>query len=111
VALQQAATANGWAYVDLAPIVQALTNTRDANGRTNEIRKCQDLPAATTAAQLQSAVLNTCPVTGPTAAPNFFGNSVSLDGVHPSAAGAKSIANAVIARINAVYSKSVPTVP
>ena len=111
VALQQAASANGWAFIDLAPMLQALVNSRDANGRTNEMRKCQDLAAATTASQLQAAVLNTCPITGPTGAPNVYGNSLSFDGVHPSAAGAKLIANAVIPRINAFYNKNVPIVP
>ena len=70
--IAQLAAANGWAYVDPNVIVAAALASR-TNGRADQLRKCQDLPAATSALALQAAVLNTCPVFGPTAAPNFFG--------------------------------------
>jgi hypothetical protein len=101
------AAANGWAFVDPNPIVAAILATR-INGRTDLLRKCQDLATATTPAQFQAAVLNTCPVTGPTAAPNFFGSYISFDGVHPSALGHVAIANTVAAAINAKYGTALP---
>jgi lysophospholipase L1-like esterase len=79
------------------------------NGRADQLRKCQDLATATTAAQFQAAVLNTCPVTGPTAAPNFFGALSSFDGVHPSALGQRAIANLIAAAVNTKYGTSLAT--
>lgn len=102
-----AAAANGWAYFDPNTIVNAALVAR-VNGRADLLRKCQDLGTATTAAQFQAAVLNTCPVTGPTAAPNLFGTLVSFDGVHPSAAGQVALANGVAAAINAKYGTMLP---
>lgn len=107
-ALKAAADANGWAWVNpndvFAPQLTARTS-----GRTNQIRKCIDLATATTAAQLQAAVLNTCPVTGPTAAPNLFGALVSFDAVHPSNAAHVLFANALAAAINTTYGTTLAT--
>jgi lysophospholipase L1-like esterase len=105
--IQQFANANGWAYLDPNGIIAAALATR-INGRANLLRKCQDLPTATTAAQFQAAVLNTCPVTGPTAAPNFFGALISFDGVHPSATGHVVFANALADAINTRYGTALP---
>ena len=102
-----AAAANGWAYLDPNPVIAAALASR-TGGRANLIRKCQDLATATTAAQFQLAVLNTCPVTGPTGAPNLFGALISFDGVHPSAAGHTLLANAMAAAINATYGTVLP---
>ena len=107
-AIAQIAAANGWAYVDPNVIVAAALASR-TNGRADQLRKCQDLAAATTAAQFQAAVLNTCPVVGPTAAPNFFGALASFDGVHPSALGQRAIANLLSAAINAKYGTALAT--
>jgi hypothetical protein len=104
----QLATANDWAYVDPNVIIAAALASR-TNGRADQLRKCQDLPFATTAAALQLAVLNTCPVTGPTAAPNFFGALISFDGVHPSALGQQALANLIAAAINAKYGTALAT--
>lgn len=102
-ALQAAATANGWLYVDpnavLAPFLAEVTPA----GRFDRIRKCQLLPSATTAAQFQTAVLNSCPVTGPTAAPNFFGSLISFDGVHPSTEAHQVLARDFATRIRTRY--------
>jgi hypothetical protein len=106
--IAQFAAANGWAYVDPNLIVVAALASR-TNGRADQLRKCQDLPAATTAIALQAAVLNTCPVTGITAAPNFFGALISFDGVHPSALGQHAIANLVAAAANAKYGTALAT--
>lgn len=106
--IAQAAATNGWAFFDPNTIVAAALVTRTAAGRTDLLRKCQDLATATTAGQFQAAVLNTCPVTGPTAAPNLFGALISFDGVHPSAAGHVVLANGIAAAINAHYGTLLP---
>lgn len=106
--IAQLAAANGWAYVDPNVIIAAALASR-TNGRADQLRKCQDLPTATTAAALQTAVLNTCPVTGPTAAPNFFGALISFDGVHPSPLGQRILANTIAAAINAKYGTALAT--
>jgi lysophospholipase L1-like esterase len=106
--IAQLAAANGWAYVDPNIIIAGALASR-TNGRADQLRKCQDLPNAATAAALQLAVLNTCPVTGPTAAPNFFGALISFDGVHPSAVGQQALANLIAAGINAKYGTALAT--
>ena len=106
--IAQLASANGWAFVDPNIIIAGALVSR-TNGRADQLRKCQDLPAATTAAALQLAVLNTCPVSGPTAAPNFFGALISFDGVHPSALGQRALANLIAAAINARYGTALST--
>jgi hypothetical protein len=101
--IQQAAAANGWAFFDPNVIIAGAVAARDANGRANLIRKCQDLATATTAVQIQVAVLNSCPVPGPTGAPNLFGTLISFDGVHPSAAGHALLAAEVSRGIDMRY--------
>ncbi|HEX8320309.1 SGNH/GDSL hydrolase family protein [Longimicrobium sp.] len=115
-AIQQAATANNWLYVDpnqvLLPFLQNNKGegaTPVVAGRYQYLRKCQALGSATTAAQFQAAVLNSCPVPGATQAPNFFGALMSFDGVHPSTAAHVILANAFAAAINAKYGTSIPT--
>jgi len=106
--IAQLALANGWAYVDPNVIIAGALASR-TNGRADQLRKCQDLATANTAAAFQAALLNTCPVTGPTAAPNFFGALASFDGVHPSALGQRALANLIAAAINARYGTSLAT--
>ena len=108
-AIQAAATANNWVYVDPNAVLQTYLVEKDANGRYQRLRKCQDLATATTAAQFQAAVLNSCPVTGPTAAPNFFGSLMSFDGVHPSTEAHRVLAGAFAERINTRYGTSLST--
>jgi hypothetical protein len=108
-AIQAAATANNWVYVDPNAIFAQYLVEKDANGRYQRVRKCQDLPAATTAAAFQAAVLNSCPVTGPTAAPNFFGSLISFDGVHPSTEAHRVLAGRFAAAINARYNTTLST--
>lgn len=108
-AIQAAAAANDWLYVDPNAILQPyLFEETMVNGLPlhQRLRKCQDLPAATTPAQIQAAVLTSCPVTGPTAAPNFFGSLMSFDGVHPSTEAHRILAGAFAERINAKYGTS-----
>jgi lysophospholipase L1-like esterase len=76
------ATAIGFAYVDPNPIL-------GAQRATNAIPRFPDF-------------------TKPTAA---FGSLISLDGVHPAAAGHLLIANAIISAINAKYGTTLPSVP
>ena len=108
-ALQTAATANNWLYVNPNEVFLPFLLQQDGSGRFQQVRKCQLLPTATTAAQLQAAVLNSCPVTGPTAAPNFFGAMISFDGIHPSTAGQTEFAKAFAQRINQRYGTSLST--
>lgn len=106
-AIQAAAATRGWIYVNpntaLAPLLVATEN-----GQYNNIRKCQLLPTATNAAEFQAAVLNSCPVTGPTAAPNFFGRLISFDGVHPSTAAHAAFAGILAAAINDKHGTNLP---
>lgn len=109
-AIQAAATANNWLYVDPNDILLPFLLEKDAaTGRYQRLRKCQDLAAATTPAAFQAAVLNSCPVTGPTAAPNFFGSLMSFDGVHPSTQAHVILAGAFAQRINAKYGTTLST--
>lgn len=107
--LKSVADALGWLYVNPMDILRPFLTTPGSNGRFDNVRKCQLLRTATTAAQFQAAVLNSCPVTGPTAAPNFFGSLISFDGVHPSSAAHLTIAKALAAAINTKYGTSIPT--
>ncbi len=102
-AIQAAANANGWAYADPNAILGPLLIQKNAQGRYQNVRKCQDLPTATNAAQFQAAVLNSCPVTGATGAPGFFGTLISFDGVHPSTAAHKILATEFARIINTKY--------
>jgi hypothetical protein len=108
-AIQAVATANNWVYVDPNALLQPLLLEKDTNGRYQRLRKCQDLPSATTAAAFQAAVLNSCPVTGPTAAPNFFGSLMSFDGVHPSTEAHAFLAGRFAERINTRYGTTLST--
>jgi hypothetical protein len=115
-AIEAAANANGWVYVDpnliLLPFLQEET-TVTIGGTPfqlhQRLRKCQDLPGATTLAALQAAVVTSCPVTGPTAAPNFFGSLMSFDGVHPSTEGHRVLAGRFASRINTKYNTNLST--
>jgi len=107
-AIKAAADANGWLYVNPMDILRPEL-ARVTSGRYNQVRKCQLLATAATAAQFQTAVLNSCPVTGATAAPNFFGALISLDGVHPSTAAHVLIARSLAASINAKYGTKLNT--
>lgn len=111
-AILAAATANNWVYVDPNAILQPyLLEETVVNGLPlhQRLRKCQDLPGATTAAQIQAAVATSCPVTGATAAPNFFGSLMSFDGVHPSTEAHRVLAGAFAERINARYNTTLST--
>lgn len=109
-AIQAAATANNWVYVDPNTIFdQYLIEKDQATGRYQRVRKCQDLGSATTPAAFQAAVLNSCPVTGPTAAPNFFGSLISFDGVHPSTEAHRILAGRFAAAINTRYGTTLST--
>jgi hypothetical protein len=115
-AIEAAANANGWLYVDpnliLLPFLQEET-TVTIGGTPfrlhQRLRKCQDLPGATTPAAVQAAIVTSCPVTGPTAAPNFFGSLMSFDGVHPSTEAHRVLAGRFALRINEKYGTNLST--
>ena len=114
-ALQTAAAARpNWLYVNPNEILLPFLNERDTQGRAQRIRKCQGLATATNQAQIQTAVLTTCPVpptgtTAPFAAPNFFGSLISFDGVHPSSEAHDILARAFAQRINAKFGTALLT--
>jgi lysophospholipase L1-like esterase len=116
-AIQAAAAANNWLYVNPNLILEPFLTQRDAQGRAQRLRKCQGLlatPAPTTPTALQTALVTTCPVppTGATAtfaAPNFFGSLMSFDGVHPSTEAHRVLAGRFAALINAKYGTTLPT--
>lgn len=83
-AIEARVAARSWIYIETNAIVTPqLTNP-------DNIRKCQDLLAARSEAELLAAALASCPHAG---APNFFGSLISYDAVHPSAAGQQLIAD------------------
>jgi lysophospholipase L1-like esterase len=86
-AISAKATEFGWAYLDLNPLLAPLKATGVIPAVPNFLSNTRDAATAP------------------------FGALFSLDGAHPSAAGQKIIANAVIATINAKYSKQIPLVP
>lgn len=90
-AIADAAEARGWIYVDPTTsfIAPALSDP-------DLVRKCQGLATATTPAELQAAVEDTCPHPD---APNFFGAYFSYDGVHPSSAAHAVIADSLWLRV------------
>jgi hypothetical protein len=108
--LEGIADANGWIYIDpTALFVPALMD----GPPFNRIRKCQalqTLPPGATMEQFQQAVLQSCPVPPEFGgAPNFFGDWISFDGVHPAAPAHEALTNAIIARLNAKHGLSIPT--
>lgn len=89
--IEDSAIANDWIYVDLnedlaAPLL----------GDPQALRKCQGLTPDDTDAEIRAAVELTCPHPSAT---NFFGSSVSYDGVHPSREGQARIAAVLRARL------------
>lgn len=99
-AIKQRADQNGWIYVDPNQILGAFL------GDPARIRKCQGLAAATTPAQLATAVNNTCPSFSPAVG---FGTLFSFDGVHPSASAHAVVANSLAAALNAKHGLTLPT--
>jgi hypothetical protein len=102
VAVRSRAETRGWIYID--PETELFAPHL---GDPDRIRKCQGLAGASTPAQLQQAVLDSCP----SPAPPYFGTMISFDGVHPSGAGHRVVANAVIARLNQKHALALPPLP
>ena len=90
-AIRDGAQANGWIYIDPTDEI-ALPLLADPD----RLRKCQSLDLEASEAEMQQAVLESCPHPD---APNFFGSSVSFDGVHPSEEGQTQIAEVLRAKI------------
>ncbi|HEU0302359.1 MAG TPA: hypothetical protein VFR37_23070 [Longimicrobium sp.] len=108
-AIRLAAQQNDWVYVDPNAVLAPFLAETDADGRFQRIRKCQLLATAATPGQFQTAVLNSCPVTGPTAAPNFFGSLMSFDGIHPSTEAHRVLAGRFAEAINTKYQTTLST--
>lgn len=111
-AIEAAATQAGYVYLNPNTLLVEYLDDTNPQGLFNRIRKCQALAGARTAQEIQRAVLVSCPVTGPTQAPNFFGSFFSFDGVHPSREGHQVIANALATAINDIPGQegNIPTV-
>jgi lysophospholipase L1-like esterase len=90
-ALQASATANQWIWIDVNEEV-----ARPLLAQPDQLRKCQGLLMADTPEAARLAVEQTCP--HPTA-PNFFGSTVSFDGIHPSREGQQLIVDVIRTRI------------
>lgn len=106
--IRRIANDNGWAYID-PNVVFASALTSTTSGRYQELRKCQLIPTATTAAQFQTAVLNSCPVTGPTKAPIIGGLMFSSDGINYSLQGARRLLAQLAQAINDKYGTTLAT--
>lgn len=99
--IEQAAEDHGWIYVD--PTASFIG---PALADPDLVRKCQGLATATTPAELQAAVEQTCPHPD---APNFFGAYFTFDGIHPSSAAHAVIADTLALRLNGRYGLALPT--
>ena len=99
-AISAAAAANGWLYID--PVASFIA---PALSEPDLVRKCQALATATTSAEIEAAVAETCP--SPDAV-NFFGLYFSFDGVHPSSEAHAVIADTLAQRLNARHGLALP---
>lgn len=99
-AISAAAAANGWLYID--PTVSFIA---PALSEPDLVRKCQALATATTSAEIEAAVGETCPAPD---AVNFFGLYFSFDGVHPSSEAHAVIADTLAQRLNARHGLALP---
>lgn len=91
-AIQAAATARGWAFVDPNPLLAGLLATPGA------IRPFPDFPANPSA-----------PTPGQLTAP--FGTALSRDGLHPSSSTQRLVAQALRTAINTTYGTNIPAIP
>lgn len=120
-ALQAAATANGWTYVDVN-VVLGGAGTTPANVRqrvpADRFRLCQGLATATTPTELNVAIATTCPAPNPVNAAyapgsaayaNFFGTWLTFDAVHPDVEFQTAMARAIASALNAKHGTSLPT--
>jgi lysophospholipase L1-like esterase len=90
-AIQAAATARGWVYIDPNPLLAGLLATPGA------IRPFPAFPTT----PLDSATTIRAP----------FGTALSRDGLHPSSSTHRLIAQALQAAINTAYGTSIPAIP
>jgi hypothetical protein len=120
-ALQAAATANGWTYIDVNVVLGGAgttpTNLRQRLNPT-QFRLCQGLAAATTPAQIQAAIFTTCPAPadpttpytpGSAAYANFFGTWLTFDSVHPDVEFQAAVTRAIATQLNAKHGTTLPT--
>lgn len=120
-ALQNAATANGWVYIDVN-VVLGGAGTNPANVRqrvpADRFRLCQGLATAATPAEIQVAIVTTCPAPTPANAAytpgsaayaNFFGSWLTFDAVHPDVEFQTAVAQAIAAALNQKHGTTLPT--
>lgn len=119
-ALQAAATANGWTYVDMN-VVLGGPGTTPANLRQRvpaaRFRLCQGLANAATPAEIQVAIVTTCPAPTPANAAytpgsaayaDFFGSWLTFDAVHPDVEFQNAVAQAIATALNQKHGLSIP---
>jgi lysophospholipase L1-like esterase len=120
-ALQTAANANGWTYVDVNVVIGG-AGTTPANLRqrapADRFRLCQGLATATTPTELQTAIFTTCPAPnnpaatytpGSAAYADFFGSWLTFDAVHPDVEFQRAVAGAIATALNSKHGLSIPT--
>ena len=100
-AVQAAATANNWIYVNPSTAIGGAAALNDPN----KFKKCQGIYTATNLATFTTAVQTTCP--GNPA--NYFGTMVSFDATHPSFLAHQTLASYMAAAINQKYGTSITT--
>ena len=97
--LQQAAEENDWIFFDLSAWLMP------AVADPVLLRKCQGLATARTAAEIQTAIVNTCPSPDPAIG---FGRFMSYDGIHPSAEAHLTVARALVDTLNDELGLEIP---
>lgn len=97
--LSARADANGWVFFDINQwILPAIADPV-------LLRKCQGLATARTAAEIQAAIVTTCPNPNPAIG---FGSFMSYDGIHPSSLAHESFARAMIDTLNERLGLEIP---
>lgn len=113
-AIEAAALANDWLYVDVIEVLAGASATIPAFRSLLEparFKLCQGLSPAASPGAFAAAVAATCPA--PTAVggfDEFFGSFLSVDAIHPNGAFHRFFANALVQRLNARYDLSIPPV-
>ena len=98
--IQQQASANGWIYLDPMTVLGPALQDPDL------FRKCQGLSTATTPQEFAAAVQTTCPVNLDA---TFFGEWVTVDGVHMAPEAHAALADAIAAQLNSAHGLDLPT--
>lgn len=93
------AEANGWIYFDINELLGP------ALAEPSLLRKCQGLATAATPQEITQAIVTTCPSPDPAVG---FGEFISFDGIHPSGAAHRLVAQALIDTLNEELGLEIP---